>query len=109
MYSQVESLQECEQLCMDNEHCVVFQVSSDFTEPGRCDLFQMGSGSEIFTGCNGQIMANNQWADTLSITEAAIAHTDWQCYGHESEGIKILYIIGILVDCDLNDLVFVRS
>merc|ERR1719483_1949703 len=87
MYSQVESFQECEQLCMDNEHCVVFQVSSDFTEPGRCDLFQMGSGSEIFTGCNGQIMANNQWADTLSITEAALAHTDWQCYGYESEAV----------------------
>merc|ERR1719483_34212 len=55
--------------------------------PGRCDLFQTGTGSEIFTGCTastGVIMANNQYTNTVPITEAAIAQANTRCYAKTS-------------------------
>ena len=84
---------------MDNEFCDLFQASADLYDEntgeggnGRCDLYQMGSGEDILADCSGPIidghhtvvpMPNNQYDDESPLTEAALAHDGWRCFGTE--------------------------
>ena len=88
---EVDTLQECEQMCKDHPNCELFQISANL--PGRCDLYQMGSGNDITTDCSGPMVNgyhtvipayNNQWTDTTPLTESPFAHDGWQCFSASS-------------------------